>query len=77
MEGSAELIAEHRRSLTIGLVLMVINRLAGLVLPWTSKFLIDDIVGKHRAELLMPLAAAAAWRNDHPGRQRRSPSRKS
>jgi ABC-type multidrug transport system fused ATPase/permease subunit len=55
-----ELISEHRGSLAIGLVLMVINRLAGFVLPWTSKFLIDDIVGKHRADLLMPLAAAAA-----------------
>lgn len=55
-----ELISEHRGSLTIGLVLMVINRLAGFVLPATSKFLIDDIVGKHRPDLLMPLAAAAA-----------------
>src|SRR3954468_14426788 len=54
------LVSEHRSSLAIGLVLMVINRLAGLVLPWTSKFLIDDIVGKHRADLLMPLASAAA-----------------
>jgi subfamily B ATP-binding cassette protein MsbA len=55
-----ELIAEHRGSLAIGLGLMVINRLAGLVLPWTSKYLIDDIVGKHRGDMLMKLAAAAA-----------------
>jgi ABC-type multidrug transport system, ATPase and permease components len=55
-----QLIREHRSSLTVGLGLMVVNRLAGFVLPWTSKFLIDDIVGKHRANLLMPLAAAAA-----------------
>jgi subfamily B ATP-binding cassette protein MsbA len=54
-----ELLAEHKASLTVGLVLMVINRLAGLVLPYTSKFLIDDVIQKHRAELLMPLAAAA------------------
>jgi ATP-binding cassette, subfamily B, putative efflux pump len=54
------LIHEHRVSLSIGLALMVVNRLAGLVLPWTSKFLIDDIIGKHRADLLMPLAGAAA-----------------
>jgi len=54
------LIAEHRTSLAIGLGLMVVNRLAGLVLPASSKILIDDIIGKHRAELLMPLAAAAA-----------------
>jgi ABC-type multidrug transport system fused ATPase/permease subunit len=54
-----ELIGEHRGSLTVGLILMVINRLAGLVLPYTSKYLIDDVIQKHRAELLMPLAAAA------------------
>ncbi|HEY4215513.1 MAG TPA: ABC transporter ATP-binding protein [Gemmatimonadaceae bacterium] len=55
-----ELIREHRGSLAIGLGLMVINRLSGFVLPLTSKFLIDDIVGKHRGDLLLPLAAAAA-----------------
>ncbi|MFL5615433.1 MAG: ABC transporter ATP-binding protein [Gemmatimonadaceae bacterium] len=53
------LIREHRSSLTIGMVLMLINRLAGLVLPWTSKFLIDDVIGKGHASLLMPLAGAA------------------
>jgi len=55
-----ELLREHRGSLTIGMVLMLINRLSGLVLPWTSKFLIDDVIGKRHAQLLMPLAAAAA-----------------
>jgi subfamily B ATP-binding cassette protein MsbA len=39
---------------------MVVNRLSGLVLPWTSKFLIDDVIGKHHAQMLMPLAAIAA-----------------
>ena len=38
---------------------MLVNRLAGLVLPATSKFLIDDVIGKQRADLLMPLALAA------------------
>jgi subfamily B ATP-binding cassette protein MsbA len=38
---------------------MLVNRLAGLVLPATSKFLIDDVIGNGRAELLMPLALAA------------------
>ena len=54
-----ELVAEHKASLAIGLALMVVNRLSGFVLPWTSKFLIDDIIGKKRPDLLMPLAAAA------------------
>jgi len=55
-----ELVAEHRGSLAIGMALMVVNRLAGFVLPWTSKYLIDDVIGKHQARLLMPLAAVAA-----------------
>jgi len=38
---------------------MIINRLVGLVLPTTSKYLIDDVVLKHRGELLIPLAVAA------------------
>lgn len=52
------LMWHHRRSLTIGFVLMVVSRLSGLVLPASSKFLIDDVLGKGRAELLMPLALA-------------------
>jgi ABC-type multidrug transport system fused ATPase/permease subunit len=35
-----------------GLVLMAINRVAGLVLPWSPKILVDDVIGKHRPELL-------------------------
>ena len=54
-----ELVWVHRRRLVLGLVLMLVNRLAGLVLPATSKFLIDDVIGQGRADLLMPLALAA------------------
>jgi ABC-type multidrug transport system fused ATPase/permease subunit len=56
---SRELIWQHRRSLAIGLGLMLINRLSGLVLPGSSKYLIDDIIGKGRGDLLLPLALAA------------------
>jgi ABC-type multidrug transport system fused ATPase/permease subunit len=55
-----ELVWRHRRYLAIGFVLMVISRLAGLVLPASSKVLVDDIVGEGRAELLLPLAGAVA-----------------
>jgi len=55
-----ELVWEHRARLALGLVLMLVNRLAGLVLPTTSKFLIDDVIGRGRADLLIPLASAAA-----------------
>src|ERR1051325_2936720 len=54
-----ELLWVHRRRLTLGLFLMLISRLAGLILPASSKWLIDDVVGKHRTDLLLPIALAA------------------
>ncbi len=53
-----ELIRPRRVLLTLGLVLMVINRVAGLVLPASTKFLVDDVIGKHHVNLLMPLVGA-------------------
>src|SRR3954465_15441986 len=54
-----ELIWAHRYRLALGMLLMVLNRLVGLVLPASSKFLIDEVVIKHRAELILPLALVA------------------
>src|SRR5258705_2296443 len=54
-----ELIWSHRYRLALGMFLMIVNRLVGLVLPASSKYLIDDVVIKHRSELLIPLALAA------------------
>src|SRR5690349_14868885 len=54
-----ELLWVHRRRLTLGLILMLVSRLAGLVLPASSKWLIDDVVGKQRTDLLLPIALAA------------------
>jgi ABC-type multidrug transport system fused ATPase/permease subunit len=56
---AASLVREHRGTLSIGLALMVVNRLAGLVIPALPRFLIDDVIGKNRPELLMPLVLAA------------------
>jgi ABC-type multidrug transport system fused ATPase/permease subunit len=53
------LIWAHRRRLLLGLTLMLISRLAGLVLPASSKYLIDDVVNGGRRDLLMPIALAA------------------
>lgn len=53
-----ELVAAHRKRLALGLGLMLANRLFGLVLPATSKFLIDEVITGQRAELLWPLAIA-------------------
>ena len=54
-----ELIWAHRKRLGLGLGLMLVSRLAGLVLPASSKWLIDEVVGKQRTELLGPIALAA------------------
>jgi len=55
-----QLIWARRGRLAVGLLLMLVSRLAGLVLPWLSKFLIDDVVQGGRVELLPWLAWAAA-----------------
>lgn len=39
---------------------MLVNRLSGLVLPASSKYLIDEVIGKQRSELLVPFALVAA-----------------
>ncbi|MGE5359953.1 MAG: ABC transporter ATP-binding protein [Bacteroidales bacterium] len=54
-----DLVWIHRRRLGLGLFLMLVNRLSGLVLPATSKYLIDDVIGKRHGELLVWLAFAA------------------
>src|SRR2546429_4589406 len=53
------LIYAHRGRLALGLVLLLVNRLAGLVLPASSKWVIDRVIGQHHPELLLPLALAA------------------
>ncbi|MFQ6045181.1 MAG: ABC transporter ATP-binding protein [Gemmatimonadales bacterium] len=53
-----ELVWTHRRRLALGAVLMIANRLAGLVLPGSSKYLIDEVIGAGRSGLLVPLGLA-------------------
>ncbi|MGB7130204.1 MAG: ABC transporter ATP-binding protein [Candidatus Sulfotelmatobacter sp.] len=53
-----KLMRPRRGVLLLGFVLMVINRLAGFVLPYSSKFLIDDVVAKHDIGMLRPLVTA-------------------
>ena len=45
----------RRALLGLGFVLMVINKVAGFVLPYSSKFLIDNVVTNHQTALLRPL----------------------
>ena len=51
-----ELIWRNRSQVSLGLGLMLINRLAGLVLPASPKLLIDRVIGKHQVNLLTPIA---------------------
>ena len=53
-----ELMRPRRRLLVIGIVLMVINRAAGLVLPSSAKILVDNIIGKNQVDLLIPVVLA-------------------
>jgi subfamily B ATP-binding cassette protein MsbA len=52
------LIWPRRHLFVIGLLLIFINRAAGLVLPGSTKFLIDDVVLNGQEDLLVPLAMA-------------------
>jgi subfamily B ATP-binding cassette protein MsbA len=52
------MVRPRRGILALGLVLMVINRLCGLVLPASTKFLVDDVLGKQHIQLLVPLVLA-------------------
>ena len=55
---SRDLIYRHRQRLALGLVLMIISRLAGLVLPASSKYLIDHVIVAKQYQMLLPLAGA-------------------
>ena len=53
-----KLMRPRRGLLAVGLVLMLVNKLAGFVLPYSSKFLIDNVVTKHQTWMLRPLVVA-------------------
>jgi len=45
----------RRGLLALSFLLMVVNRVSGLVLPYSTKFLIDNVIAKHHVELLRRL----------------------
>jgi ABC-type multidrug transport system fused ATPase/permease subunit len=55
-----ELIWAHRTRLGLGAVLMLVNQAMGLVLPASTKYLIDVVIVKGRTDLLWKIALAAA-----------------
>jgi len=50
-----EIIWPRRRLVAGGLILILLNRMAGLVLPASTKFLVDDILTPGALGLLLPL----------------------
>jgi len=52
------LLWQHRRSVSIGLVLMVISRASSFVLPYSTKFVLDEVLPKQDLRLLGFVALA-------------------
>ncbi|HMD69902.1 MAG TPA: ABC transporter ATP-binding protein [Bryobacteraceae bacterium] len=50
-----ELVRPRRGKLALGFLLMLINRPAGLVLPGSTKYLVDSVIMKHQTWMLQPL----------------------
>ncbi|HYM26043.1 MAG TPA: ABC transporter ATP-binding protein, partial [Vicinamibacterales bacterium] len=59
-EEARALIWVHRKRLALGLFLMLVNRLSGMVLPTTTKYLMDNVIQQGHWELLPTLALAVA-----------------
>lgn len=53
-----ELVRPRRGQLLLGLGLIVISRVAGLVLPASTKYLVDDVLVNRRTEMLEPIILA-------------------
>jgi len=54
-----ELVWRYRKRMVLGFFLLIISRLTGMVLPASTKFLIDDVIGQGKVEMLMWIAIAA------------------
>src|SRR6266853_336652 len=52
------LIKPRRGLLALGFVLMAVNRVAGLVLPASTKYFVDNVIGKRQVQLLTPIVLA-------------------
>ena len=52
------LMKPRRGLLAVAFLLMAVSRVAGLVLPASTKYLIDDVIGRRQVALLLPLVGA-------------------
>src|SRR5258705_7597632 len=49
------LLRPRKGIMLLGLLLMSINRVAGLALPFSPKYFFDNVIGKHQTNLLLPI----------------------
>ena len=52
------LMMPRRGLLAIGAILMLVNRVCGLALPFSTKYLVNDVMLKGNLTLLMPIVLA-------------------
>jgi subfamily B ATP-binding cassette protein MsbA len=52
------LISPRRGILVGGFLLMAVNRVAGFILPGSTKYLVDNVINKHEIHLLTPIVLA-------------------
>src|SRR3982075_4244362 len=52
------LIKPRRGLLALGFVLMAVKRVAGLVLPASTKYFVDNVISKRQVQLLTPIVLA-------------------
>ena len=66
-----EIIWPRRKLIALGLLLIFLNRISGLVLPASTKYLIDDVLGQAEFDLLFRLlgllVAAVIVQDEAPG----------
>jgi ABC-type multidrug transport system fused ATPase/permease subunit len=55
-----EIIWPRRKLVAIGLLLIMVNRMAGLVLPASTKYLVDDVIAQGNVDLLYKLLGLVA-----------------
>src|SRR5687767_13503634 len=60
LRDARDIVWSARHRLILGLPLMAINRLAGIILPGTTKFVIDEVITKGRHDLLWKIALVGA-----------------
>ncbi len=59
LRDARDVVWTARRRLVLGLPLMAVNRLAGIILPGTTKYLIDEVITQGKHELLWKIIAVA------------------